>query len=117
MKRIIIAALVLASMALAQPAQAGNAQVTYIGGQPLHYFAAHRGNGTIDWKRGAVVLLTKGRKSVWVKQMDWCAGSACRDMDISEQAFNILGDTSTGIMSVDWACGKRGQLPDDRCVR
>lgn len=118
MKRIIVALGTILVLLIPATAQAGKAQVTYISGQPLHYFAAHRSKSTIDWKRGAVVLLTNGKRSLWVKQMDWCAGSACRDMDLSLQGFQALGGSTTqGIMAVDWACGKKGQLPDSACVR
>ena len=93
------------------------AQLTWIGGQPLHYAAVTRQKGRIDWKRNAVILLTNGSKSVWVKQSDYCSGDACRDVDVSYLAFDELGNPSQGVMSVQWACGKHGQLPDSKCVR
>jgi hypothetical protein len=98
-------------------ASAKKATVSWIGGQPTHYAAAHRGHGRIDWERGAVVRLTKGNRSVVVRFVDFCEGSTCQDADISKTAFSILGSPGQGLMRVDVGCGRRGTRPMRECVR
>lgn len=79
--------------------------------------AAHKGNGKLYFRQGAFVQIIKGSHKTWVHVTDLCDGSACEDLDVTQDTFKRLGvSPSTGVVSVTFRCGKTGQKPLKKCL-
>lgn len=82
-----------------------------------HDAATTHGTRNLTFEDGAVLLLEHHGNRFRVKVTDTCDGSACRDLDISQQGFRALGiPVGAGVGKVRISCGRSGNKPMNRCT-